>query len=54
MMTPAPPVDSAASQRFGTPADGARVRRTATALEANGLNVPEQGTHRKTGASSST
>jgi hypothetical protein len=39
MITATRPSEPAASDRFGTPADEARVRRTAAALEANGFRV---------------
>jgi hypothetical protein len=39
MVTAIHPIDSTTSDRFGTPSDEARVRRTATALEANGFTV---------------
>jgi hypothetical protein len=39
MITEANPAERAASDRFGTPADEARVRRATIALEANGFNV---------------
>ncbi len=39
MTTATHPAETAANDRFGTPADETRVRRATTALEANGFNV---------------